>query len=280
MTDPLPLDAALAERETRARELIAGMGSALVALSGGVDSSLVLALAATALPGRVRAVTARSVLTPPGEADLALRVAGQYGVPHHFIDWNPLDLPPVAGNAEDRCYHCKTALLGHLRREAAGMGLDWVLDGSNADDAQAHRPGRRALEEQDVRSPLMEAGLSKAEVRALARRLGLPNADRPAQSCLATRLPYGRQLTHDVLRRIAAAETLMHDEGFPGVRARVHGDLLRIEAPEGMLPRIVMEDIRSRLVAGLSALGFRFVTLDLAGFRSGSFDTRGEMTCP
>jgi len=246
--------------------------SALVAFSGGVDSSVVLKAAAEALGSRVTAATVRSDLSPPGEIETASRLAREVGVEHLIMDYQPLKIPAVHTNQPDRCYHCKTALAQVLKEKAKERGLQVILEGSHADDELVYRPGARAVSEAGFISPLKDAGFTKTEVRSLARTLGLPNWDRPAQPCLATRFPYNTKLTKEALKQVFEVEKLLSDYGLQGARARHHGDILRLEVPADSIKSVIVDEIRETLAAKCLAMGFRFVTLDLTGYRSGVFD--------
>ncbi|MEW6263726.1 MAG: ATP-dependent sacrificial sulfur transferase LarE [Thermodesulfobacteriota bacterium] len=263
---------ATGEKIEKVGNLIAGYGSVLVALSGGVDSSLLLSLAARTLPGRVKAAFARSVLNPPGEYEAARATAAGMGVDLIVLDFDPLAIEAVRYNALDRCYHCKKGLARRLLAQAEDLGLLSVLEGSHGDDAFSYRPGARALLESGMKSPLKEAGLTKTEIRQTAQALGLAMWNKPPGACLATRFPYETVLTPDNLDQVRRAEILLAAEGLIGARARHHGDILRLELPPQFLPRLAEEPLRARLLETLTGLGFRFITADLAGYRPGVFD--------
>ena len=270
------MDRKTLDKISRLKSRLAQEDGVLVAFSGGVDSSLLLALAREALPGRVFALTVQSILNPPQELEAAKQTAQMLDVRHVIVDFDALALDAVKNNTRDRCYHCKAALAKLFLEQAADLGLAAVVEGSNADDARLHRPGARALEEAGIKSPLKEAGLSKAEIRAMARDLGLPTWDRPSAACLATRFPYDTALEREYLVRVYAAERFLARHGLAGTRARLHHDILRLEAPGDGFDRFLDPDFREKLVHHLTGLGFRYVTLDLGGYRSGVFDTPGN----
>ncbi len=245
-------------------------GKVAVAFSGGTDSTYLLAAALDALgPGRVLALVADTPLQRSGEAGEALALARSLGAEARVEALDPLLLPDVAENGRDRCYHCKRALLTRFLEVAGEADL---LEGSNADDLACHRPGKRALEELGVASPLAEAGLGKEEIRELSRRRGLPTADRPSSPCLATRFPYGADITVEALRRVEAGERVLAEAGLSPHRLRDHGDTARLELPPALFPRLLSDGVRERVTERLRALGWRQVVLDLRGLRSGSFD--------
>ena len=239
----------------------------VVAFSGGVDSSLVLRAALDTLPReRVLAVTLAAPYTPDVEVRAAEDLAQRLGARHETV---PVAFPEfLRDNPPDRCYRCKRLLFGLLLDKAARTGLVHLLDGTNADDLGAYRPGLRAVRELGVASPLAEAGLTKALVRALAREHGLPNWDAPAGACLLTRLPHGTRVEEAVLRRIEAGETILREAGFPGARLRSHGELARIEVAPRSIAALVAAAGERNLAAALKDLGYRHVTVDLAGYRT------------
>ena len=253
----------------RLETILRDMEGAAVAFSGGRDSALLLAAAARVLPRRrVVAVLGVSPLLHGRERTAAAAVAAQVEVALIEVRLTPLSESGIVANGPDRCYHCKHALLTRLLMEARTLGLP-LVEGSHRDDDPARRPGAQALHELSVRSPLREAGFGRAAVSALSRRLGLPTADRASESCLATRIPTGTPLDAALLARIESAEDILVAAGFAGCRARHHGDLLRLEVAATDLPRISRTRLRTRLLAELRALGWRHVTLDMAGYQEG-----------
>lgn len=248
-------------------------GGAVLALSGGCDSALLLDLAVEAWgPERCLAVTSRSESLPPEELEAARAQAASCGVEHVVLRGSELDIAAFRDNGPDRCFHCKDHLYAQMRRLADERGLAHVLDGTNADDAGDHRPGLGAARRHDVRSPLLEAGLTKPAVRELARLRGLATWDKPAEACLSSRFPYGTPVTREGLGRVEAAERALKALGLRTVRVRVHDPVARIEVPLADLPRLLADDVRRRAVEALRAAGFAYVALDLEGFRSGSLN--------
>jgi len=265
----------LAKKMEHLKSIIARCESAVIAFSGGVDSSLICAVAHEVLGERVIAVTAVSHTYPPGEIDVAKEVAKRIGIKHMIIKTGELDDPKFIANPIDRCYLCKGELLGKLDDVRKKFGFKKILDGTNHDDLSDFRPGSRALEEFGVMSPLALAGIDKEEVRQLAAEYGLPNSDKPANPCLASRIPFGCTITQDSLERIAKAEGFIHSLGFRVVRVRDHGDLARIEVAKSELEKAFM--LKNEMVKNLKRLGYTFVTLDLEGYRSGSLNPKVDL---
>ena len=262
----------LSQKKARLDALLSAMGSALVAFSGGVDSTFLATVARDLLGDRAVAVTALSPSVPQSEAADAAALAGLIGIRHITIETRELDSADYVNNTPARCYYCKDELFGRLRSLAEGMGLACVLDGSNCDDEGDYRPGRRAAARHGVRSPLLEAGLSKDDIRALSRERGLPTWDKPAMACLASRLPYGTPITEDALKQVEAAEAFLRSLGIRLLRVRHHGDVARIEVDRAGRDALLREENRQAVVERLRSLGYLYVTVDLAGFRSGSLN--------
>jgi pyridinium-3,5-biscarboxylic acid mononucleotide sulfurtransferase len=250
------------------------LGRVCVAFSGGVDSSVVLAVAARVLgTANATAFTAVSETCRDAELEAAKAFTQNLGVAHRTWHTRELDDPRFAANPRDRCYYCKGHLFAAMKTTAGSSGIDVLADGLNRDDLDDERPGTRAAAEAGVRHPLVEAGLGKAAVRALARALDLPNWDRPAQACLASRVAYGLPITVERLHQVEAAEDLLCEMGFgPDLRVRHHGDVVRLEVPPDQVARVAAGDMRDALVRRLRAFGFTYVTVDLQGFRSGSMN--------
>ncbi|MGH2530469.1 MAG: ATP-dependent sacrificial sulfur transferase LarE, partial [Actinomycetota bacterium] len=245
-------------------------GGVVVAYSGGTDSTLVAAVAGRVLGDRALAVTAASPSLPPGELGGARRVAAALGIRHRTVRTHETDKPEYLANGTDRCYHCKAELYDVLARIAVEERLPVVVSGANLDDLGDFRPGLRAAAELGVRHPLVEVGFAKSDVREAARELGIPTWDKPASACLSSRIAFGVMITLDELSKVGRAERLLKDLGFRQCRVRVHGDLARVEVELPDLPRLAEPGVRDRVVEGLRSLGYRYVTLDLEGFRSRS----------
>ena len=268
----LLVDHSFEVRALRLRAQIRALGSCVVAYSGGVDSSVVLALAREELGDRALAVIGRSATYAASELEAALTQARGLGIEPRVIATAELSDPRFANNPSNRCYFCKGELYQQLAALAKSEGYHAVLDGTNADDLADHRPGRRAADEHAVRSPLAECGLGKADVRELAAQLGLPSFDKPAMPCLSSRFPYGAQITEAQLRQVEAGEAWLRARGFREVRLRHHGTVARLELEGHELVRLASGPLRAECVAHFKGLGFAYVALDLQGFRSGSLN--------
>jgi len=254
------------------RRLLQNMDGAVVAFSGGIDSTLLLKAAVDALGDRAMAVTATSPIHHRRETEEAKKLARGIGARHQLLQFDALGNEEVAANPPDRCYHCKRALFSKLTGIARAEGLEAVIDGSNVDDSGDYRPGEKALRELGVRSPLREVEFTKADIEDISRELGLPTAGKPSDACLATRVPYGERLTEERLRRIEAAEGLLQELDLRRVRVRDHGAVARIEVSPDDFDALLSSAIRRKIVAGLQRLGYQYVTLDLEGYRIGSMN--------
>lgn len=246
--------------------------SLLVAFSGGVDSTLLLAAAHRVLGNRVVAVTARFEAHPDSETRQAINMAENLGVRHIIHDTNQMSCPAFTANSKDRCYICKTLLFKDLSQLSRKLDLRHIAQGANCDDLADYRPGMRAAEHWRILSPLIAADLGKPEIRLLSRALGLPNWNRPAESCLATRIPYGILITPDNLTAVEMAEAVLHDLGFYCCRVRHHGTVARIEVMPLDFDRLLKKQNREKLIAALRRVGFSHVAMDLEGYVSGSMN--------
>lgn len=260
----------LDEKYEQLLSALRGMGRVAVAYSAGVDSTFLLAAAREALGENAVALTAVTAAIPQREVQEAVDFCAALGVRHRLVEVDALAVEAFRRNAPDRCYHCKKHIFSALRDAARNESCEHLAEGSNLDDDLDYRPGHRAILELGVESPLRAAGLTKAEIRALSERLSLATAAKPSFACLASRVPYGEEITAEKLRRIDAAEQLLLQRGFSQFRVRSHGDLARIEVPEGEQENLF--SMRFELHDALRALGFAYVTMDLKGFRSGSMN--------
>ena len=256
----------------RLHEAISATEGVVVAYSGGIDSTVVAAVAARALGDRAIAVTAVSPSLPPGEASDARQLAARLGIRHRIVRTHEAERPDYLANGLDRCYHCKTELYDVLARVAEEGDFPVVVSGANLDDLGDFRPGLTAAAEHGVRHPLIETGMTKSDVREAARELAIPTWDKPASACLASRIPFGVTITVEELSKVGRAERAVKDLGFRQCRVRVHGDVARIEVEAADVARLAEPDVRERVIEALRALGYRYVTVDLEGFRSGSMN--------
>lgn len=269
--DNLPKPSA-AEKERNLRSLMLEMRNVLVAYSGGVDSSYLALIATETLGPNARCLMGLSPSVSNRQRVDAAEFAARFGLNFETVRTDELENAEYVANPNNRCYFCKTELYGTLSRLARDRGVDYVLDGANADDVADYRPGRTAATENEVRSPLVEVGLTKAEIRQLSKDHGLPTWDRPASPCLSSRIAYGVPVTIQRLGKVEAGEEFLYELGFREFRVRVHGDLARIEISPTELPNALNLDVADRLSAKFKEIGFKYVTLDLDGFRSGAMN--------
>jgi uncharacterized protein len=250
--------------------ILKDLKSFVIAFSGGVDSTFLLHRASQIKKLKIVAITIRTTYIPTREIDEAVEFCKTNGINHTILD---LACPEeIRYNPIDRCYICKKLLFGQIKSFADKNGYSYIVDGTNADDNGDFRPGLKALEELGVRSPLMESGLIKHEIRELSQRAGLPTWDKPAYACLLTRIPYDTKVTENDLRMVENAEQFLFEKGFPGTRVRIHGDIARIECLPGYINKITQEPERAYIIDNLKKIGFRYISLDLEGYRTGSLN--------
>jgi len=262
----------LIDKKEKLNAILEELDSLLIAFSGGVDSTFLLAAAHEVIGGRLLAVTAYSPVHPQREKDASRELAEAIGVEHIFIESEEMHDTGFVLNKPDRCYRCKVKLFGRLREIAVDRGLRHVAHGANADDVKDYRPGQKAADEMQIKAPLMDAGLTKNDIRTLSRKMGLTTWDKPAMACLATRIPYGDVLTVEKLKMVEQAESLLYEFGFGLCRVRHHGNLARIEVAPDIFDKLLQDDVRIEIVQRLKKIGYTHVAMDLEGYVQGSMN--------
>nr|AIF15996.1 PP-loop domain-containing protein [uncultured marine thaumarchaeote KM3_72_A09] len=271
------LEADTSEKFLQLIQWFKGHNRAIVALSGGVDSSVVAAVANLCLGANALGVSAKTATTPVEEIEAATDIAKKIGIVHRIIAYDDLANTKIVQNQPDRCYHCRRELSSELRKIAVKESFDLILDGTNADDLNTHRPGAVALREAGVRSPLAEVGLRKSDIRSIAKGLGLPNAERPSNACLASRFPYGQLITKIGVSRVAQAEKFIREiSGIGQLRVRDHDGIARLEIEKNERKYLFDENLMDIIGEKLHSLGYKYVTLDLIGYRTGSLNEQLE----
>ncbi len=254
------------------QKILGDLPSAVIAFSGGVDSTFLLGTAKKILPDNLLALTFKADIIPSSEIKQAISLAASLKVKHIIIDSDILSHHSFIINDPNRCYVCKKLIFSEIVRIAQSRNLKYIMEGSNADDARDYRPGRKVLREMNILSPLAQAGLTKKEIRTLSRKMGLPTWDKPALACLATRIPYGTVITKDKIKRIDHCEQYLHNQGFTQVRVRDHGYLARLEIPKSEIKKLLNQKISSAVVKEFKNQGFTYICTDLEGYRSGSMN--------